>query len=378
MPRVRVLHVIDSLSAGGAQQLLVQAIRSCDDVEHAVFGLHSEGDRFAELLAPIGVDVEFAGRSKSLVAVARALLQRFRKRDFDVVHAHVDVAMILCSLFARSLRPAPLVVTLYASREQYPRWEFQAFRFLLRRATRVLSAGPHTTAALRSLGLVAPRVLEGQLLTVLPEPDAALAALDREQERAALQLAPDDFAALRVARLFPDKGVVDLVHFVAGLRARGIPAVGLVVGDGPEGPALAAEATRLGVAQHMRFLGFRRDLPALHAAADVTVVTSRYDAMCQAVIDAQAQRLGVIAYDVGCIGMAIEADKTGLLVPLGDIERLVDAGAQLYAQPDARAALVDAAQRATTQAFGLDGFKATHERLWSEALAASRAADRRG
>jgi hypothetical protein len=56
----------------------------------------------------------------------------------------------------------------------------------------------------------------------------------------------------------------------------------------------------------------------------------------------------------------------------------VDAGAQLYAQPDARAALVDAAYRATTQAFGLDGFKATHERLWSEALAASRAADRRG
>lgn len=375
MPRVRVLHVIDSLSAGGAQQLLVQAIRSCDGVQHAVFGLHSEGDRFSELLAPIGVEVEFAGHSKSLVAVARALLQRFRRRDFDVVHAHVDVATILCSLLVRSFRPAPLVVTLYASRDQYPRLEFQAFRLLLRSATRVLSAGPRTTAALRSLGLVAPRVLQGQLLTVRPEPEAAL---DRERQRAALQLGPADFAALRVARLFPDKGVVGLVHFVAGLRARGIPAVGIVVGDGPEGPMIAAEATRLGVAQHMRFLGFRRDLPALHAAADVTVVTSRYDAMCQAVIDAQAQRLAVIAYDVGCISMAVEDGKTGVLVPLGDVERLVDAGARLYAQPEERARLVDTAYRVTTQAFGLDGFQATHERLWSEALAASRAADPRG
>src|SRR6185295_3229265 len=159
MPRVRVLHVIDSLGAGGAQQLLVQAIRSCNDVEHAVFGLHSEGDKFSELLAPIGVDVQFAGRSKSVVAVARSLRQRFRKRDFDVVHAHVDVATILCCVFARTFRPAPLVVTLYASREQYPRWEFQAFRWLLRRATRVFSAGPHTTAALREIGIVAPRVL---------------------------------------------------------------------------------------------------------------------------------------------------------------------------------------------------------------------------
>ena len=67
-----------------------------------------------------------------------------------------------------------------------------------------------------------------------------------------------------------------------------------------------------------------------------------------------------------------------MLVPLGDVERLVDAGARLYAQPEERAALVDTAYRVTTQAFGLDGFQATHERLWSEALAASRAADPRG
>jgi glycosyltransferase involved in cell wall biosynthesis len=107
----------------------------------------------------------------------------------------------------------------------------------------------------------------------------------------------------------------------------------------------------------------------------VTVVTSRYDAMCQAVIDAMSQRVAVIAYDIGCIGLAIDGDTTGVLVPLGAIEALVDAGARLHAQPDLRAALVDAAHHAALRAFGLDGFKATHERLWSEALAASRADD---
>ncbi len=378
MPRVRVLHVIDSLGAGGAQQLLVQAIRSCDAVEHSVFALHAENDKYSEALERSGANVRFAARSKSFAASARALLRRFRDRDFDLVHAHVDVATILCCLLERSFRPAPLVVTLYASREQYPWWEFQAFRFLLRSATRVLSAGPHTTAELRRLGLVAPRVLEGQLLTVLPESESGSGPADREKVRAALQLAPDDFAALRIARLFPDKGVDDLVRFVAGLRARGVPAVGLVVGDGPEEPALVAEAERCGISEHMRFLGFRRDLAALHAAADATVVTSRYDAMCQAVIDAMAARVPVIAYDIGCIGMAIDGAATGVLVPLGDIDRLVDAGARLFAEPDLRKALVDAAQRFAMQTFGLDGFRATHERLWSEALAASRDPSRRG
>ena len=242
----------------------------------------------------------------------------------------------------------------------------------------MLSAGPHTTAELRRIGIVAPRVLEGQLLTVLPEQDAAAEAPNREKERAALQLAPDDFAALRIARLFPDKGVVDLVGFVAGMRARGIPAVGLVVGDGPEAATIAAEATRLGVAPHIRFLGFRRDLAALHAASDVTVVTSRYDAMCQAVIDAMAQRVPVIAYDIGCIGLAIDGVSTGILVPLGDIDALVDAALRLHGDPELRAALVDSAQDAAMRTFGLDGFKATHERLWSEALAASRTARSRG
>jgi glycosyltransferase involved in cell wall biosynthesis len=371
MRRVRVLHVIDSLGAGGAQQLLARAIRSCRDVDHAVFALHAEGDRFSASLAEIGVGVAFAQGSKRLPAVARSLVRRLRRRDFDVVHAHVDVATILCCLFDRSFRPAPLAVTLYASREQYPRWEFQAFRFLLRRATRVFSAGPHTTAELRSLGLVAPRVIEGQLLTVLPAPEDA-APPKREEIRAALGLDPGDFAALRVARLFPDKGVDELVRFVAGLRARGVPAVGLVVGDGPEGPALAEQAARAGVAEHMRFLGFRRDLPELHAASDVTVITSRYDAMCQAVIDAQAQRLPVVTYDIGCIGMAIDGATTGVLVPAGDVERLVDAGARLYAKPELRAAIADAAHRFALRTFGLEGFEATHRRLWSEALAAAR------
>ena len=368
MPRVRVLHVIDSLGTGGAQQLLVQAIRSCTGARHAVFALHAENDKYGAALREIGADVAFAAPSKSVIASARSLLRRFRQRDFDVVHAHVDVATILCCLFERWFRPTPLVVTLYASREQYPRWQFQAFRLLLRSATRVLSAGPHTTAELAGLGLVAPRVLEGQLLTVLPETDAA----DRETARAALQLAPGDFAALRIARLFPDKGVDDLVRFVAGLRARGVPAVGLVVGDGPEDAKLRAEAQRLGVAEQMRFLGFRRDLAALHAASDVTVMTSRYDAMCQAVIDAMALRVPVIAWDVGCIDIAIDAAKTGILVPLGDIDRLVEAGERLRADPAFRAALVEAAHESALRRFGLEGFRATHERLWSEAVAAAR------
>jgi len=371
MPRVRILHVIDSLSAGGAQQLLAQAIRSCRDVEHAVFALHSEGDRFSDSLAKIDVHVEFADRSESLIAVVRSLAHRLRKRDFDLVHAHVDVATILCCAFERSFRPASLAVTLYASREQYPGWEFQAFRYLLRRATRVLSAGPHTTEALRQIGIVAPRVIEGQLLTVLPEPDAAEPHQTREDVRAALRLASDDFVALRVARLYPDKGIVDLVSFVAGLRARGIPAVGLVVGEGPEGPALAAEAARQGVAQQMRFLGFRRDLATLHAASDITVVTSRDEAMCQAVIDAMAHRVAVIAYDIGCIRLAIDGTETGVLVPAADVAQLIAAGARLHARPDVRAALADAAHRSVTRTFGLEGFRVTHERLWSEALAAS-------
>lgn len=371
MRRVRVLHVIDSLGAGGAQQLLAQAIRSSSGVEHTVFALHAENDKYSAELAESGAEVEFASQSKSLFAIARSLLRRFRRGGFDVVHAHVDVSTILCCLFERAFRPVPLVVTLYASREQYPRWEFQAFRLLLRSATRVHSAGPHTTAALRSVGIVPPRVIQGQLLTVLPDPDAS-ASPNREKMRAELQLAPDDVAALRIARLFPDKGVVDLVDFVAGLRERGIPAVGLVVGDGPERDKLIADAERRGVAQHMRLLGFRRDLPALHAAADLTVVTSRYDAMCQAVIDAQAQRVPVIAYDVGCIGIAIDDGVTGVLVPLGDIDRLVDAGARIHAEPALRAALVDAAKRFVTWRFGLEGFREMHERLWSEALAAAR------
>src|SRR4029077_13405288 len=76
------------------------------------------------------------------------------------------------------------------------------------------------------------------------------------------------------AALRPEKNHVQLVDAVAALRARGIPARALVIGDGPMRPAIEARARAAGVADEVRITGFQQDVRPYLAACDTAVLCS--------------------------------------------------------------------------------------------------------
>lgn len=93
-------------------------------------------------------------------------------------------------------------------------------------------------------------------------------------------------------------------------------------GEGEERATLEALARELGVADRVRWLGWRSDVGALMAAADVLVCSSRKEPLGNVVIEAWAHRVPVVA--AASIGPAalIASGETGLLVPVDDAEAL--------------------------------------------------------
>jgi glycosyltransferase involved in cell wall biosynthesis len=150
---------------------------------------------------------------------------------------------------------------------------------------------------------------------------APFAAIGREaqaQARRELNIPGDAEVITTVGRLTAIKDqsrLLAVAREVAGRRPR---LVLLIVGDGELRAGLEAEAAAHGLGDHVRFLGWRRDLPTIYAATDVFVLTSRNEGTPVALIEAMASGVPGVSTDVGGVATVIENESMGIRVPLGD------------------------------------------------------------
>jgi glycosyltransferase involved in cell wall biosynthesis len=106
-----------------------------------------------------------------------------------------------------------------------------------------------------------------------------------------------------------------------------------IAGVGPLEAKLKAMAQALGVADRVRFLGWRTDASALYRTADVCVFPSRYEPLGNVVIQAWAHGLPVVAAESQGPKALIEDGKDGLLVPIDDAPALAAGVRRLLAEP---------------------------------------------
>jgi glycosyltransferase involved in cell wall biosynthesis len=157
-----------------------------------------------------------------------------------------------------------------------------------------------------------------------------------------------------VANLRPEKGHDTLIDAVPRVLAAHPDAEFIVAGDGPLAPALAARARSRGVAHRVSFLGRSDDVSALLAASDIFVLPSRSEALPNAVIEAMAAGLPIVASRVGGIPELITPGVNGHLVPPGDPPALAEAIVELMDRPSFAHALGWAARARAEREFSFD------------------------
>ncbi len=166
---------------------------------------------------------------------------------------------------------------------------------------------------------------------------AALAAPDREQRRAALDLAPERPILLFAGKLTPIKAPEVALGALARLKAgAGRPPYLLFAGDGPLRAQLESEAASRGLADDVRFLGFRnqRELPAFYDLCDVFLLPSRREPWGLVVNEAMNAGRAIVASDqVGSAADLVRPGVNGAIVPAGDEAALAAALADITADP---------------------------------------------
>ena len=178
-------------------------------------------------------------------------------------------------------------------------------------------------------------------------PNFAAAKNRPPQDRAALDTPADAPLLLALGRLHKVKA-----HDIAIEALADIPGAWLwIAGTGPLETELKALAQKLGVADRVRFLGWREDAGALYAAADLCLFPSRYEPLGNVVIQAWAHGLPVIAAASKGPFALIAPGEDGLLVPIDDAPALAEASKRLLANPALRASMAQAGKRRVEQEF---------------------------
>lgn len=269
-------------------------------------GLLGAADRFPGAALVPGL---VAGFSAAAVSASRRLAP-------DVLHAHWWFPGGLAGAVASLATGVPLVVTLHGSDVHLahrPGWRSLARAVCARASVVAAVSGPLAAEAAKVLGLAQHRV-EVAHMPVPPGP----------AEPSPLPAHPP-LRLVAVGRLVPEKGFDVLVDAVSLMVSAGAQVELVVVGDGPEGPALAQRAGALGA--RVRWAGPlpRAELDAELDAAHALVVPSRREGLGLVALEALARGRPVVAARVGGLPEVVADGADGILVPPGDPAALAEA-----------------------------------------------------
>jgi glycosyltransferase involved in cell wall biosynthesis len=354
---IRVGFVVHVMQVAGAEVLVRETIRRLGDrIRPTVFCLDRVGQLGEELLAA-GGDLVCLGRRPGWdFAVSRRLAREAAARRLDVIHAHQYTPFFYAALAKPFVRPAPRLILTEHGRHypdvvSPPRRAFN--RLILDRLADEVNAcvGFSARALCRVDGFRGHRI---EVIDNGIEVDRYGPAADRAGLRARLGLDPARRSVVHVARHHPVKDQATLLRGFAGV-ATDVPDVDLLLaGDGPLRGDLEALAGSLGVADRVRFLGVRRDVPDLLRAADVFALTSVSEAASLTLLEAMATGLPAVVTAVGGNPDVVRAGVDGLLFPRGDAAGCAAALRRVLTEPGLAATLGANARRRAREKYRLE------------------------
>jgi glycosyltransferase involved in cell wall biosynthesis len=350
----RVVHLITRLDLGGAQQNTLYCVRHHDRARFEVSLWAGSGGRLdPEAAALADTDVRLLPWLVHPISAWRDALAVGRLASMlsgvDLLHTHSSKAGILGRAAARLAGVPAVVHTVHgwsfndtqrrAVRSTYVALE----RWAARSTGRLVCVSEVDRAAGISLGIgdaSAYRVLRSGIDAAMYAPAAGA----RERMRRALDLASDTVLVGSIGNLKAQKAPLDFVEAARRAWEKDRRLRFVYAGDGELRGEVEDAIARGGLGGVVRLLGWRDDVPDLLAALDVFLLTSHFEGLPRAALQAIAAGVPVVATDTGGIAEIVVPGESGVLVRVGDTAAAAAAVLRLAADPELGRGLASAAR----------------------------------
>lgn len=380
---IQVMQVITRMVRGGAQQVVLDLLRSLNPRRFHVTLVAGEetgqeGSLWSEVEA-LGITYLKVPSLVRDIAPVRdyramhALRRLFAREHPAIVHCHTSKAGLLGCHAARRegvrgivLSPHGHILGQEAEIPGVPRQGLRrrlivaAARYSARHADVVVAPN----AVEREEGIQHNMWTDGQSITVPNGVDTSrFVPRERDHARVTLGWPLQQRIIGVVARLTREKGI-DIALEAIALLPDDVHLV--IAGDGPERLSLEQQATRLGIHDRITFLGVTDRVEELLPAFDALIVPSRTEAHGMVAAEALACSVPIVSADVGGLRSLIQHEHTGLMVPTGDVRALADALDRLLQDPNFAESLASRGRSFIAGNYSLDNMVARTEAVYEQ------------
>jgi L-malate glycosyltransferase len=372
---VPVLHLVNRFWIGGAERQFVERLRRHPEGFRAVVGCLEISGPMLEPVRAMGYEPEVFPlkgsmlQSNTAVQIAR-MAALIRAEGIRIVHG-TDFNTNLLGLAAARLAGAKAIVSrldLGHLRAGFGRWHRRAEMLSSRLADLVVA----NAEAVREVCIREEGVRPENCVVVRNGID-----LEHFDAGAALGLqaplpVPDGEPAVAViGNLWPVKGHRTLVEAVARLPPELHRVRFLCAGEGPEREYLTDRIAQLGLGERVLLLGHRLDVAAVLARCQAACLCSSAEGLSNALMEAMASRLPIVATRVGGNPELVREGENGFLVPYGDAQALAEAIGALLSAPEQAREMGLRGRHCVESALSMERMAEGHGALYRRALGAA-------
>jgi len=335
MVRVGVMHITDTLDAGGAERVAVDLVNLLPRERYQTHLCTTRRDGpLADLVAEDVGRLRLERKQRFDARALRSMADYIRRNQIQILHAHGTSLFIaeLVSFFPP--RPAVIWHEHYGrlASEDHRAW---LYRWAARRISGLITVNqPLAEWSRRRLRVPAERVWYIPNFVCEARSNGGLCDLPGKSGA----------RIVNVANFRSEKDQLTLLRAMA-LVIRQMPAAHLLLVGAAVDPSyfdlMKKEITRQGLGQHVSLLGLRSDVPAILQSCDIGVMSSASEGLPMALLEYGMAGLPVVATRVGQCAEVLDEGRAGILVPPVAPDKLAEVLLSLLCSPERRASLVE-------------------------------------
>lgn len=296
---------------------------------------------------------------------ARNFIQLVKKERIGVIHAHEFTANVYGTMLGR-LANVPVVATVHGKNYYWEQTKRRAaYRFVSRTGRMIAVSHDLKRFIGEKVGIPERRihVIYNGVEPHLPPDRNRVQKVGGE-----LGLSRWEHIIGTVGSLYPVKGHVHLIRSLPSILRECPKTVLLIVGQGELETNLKAEVGRLGLDEHVQFLGFRSDVSTLLSLMQVFVLPSLSEGLSMALLEAMAAGLPTVATNVGGNGELVHDNHSGYLVPSEDPESLADRVIRLLKNKEQARAFGSQGKQRVAEKFSMASMVSNYQECYVNAI----------
>lgn len=362
----KVLHVIDSLHLGGAQEVVMN-LATCGDRQrfsHEVATMHGRGVYWRRM-EELGIPLHSLSPWKFLPWYAISLPALLLRGKYDILHCHLVAANIIAKPLGWLCR-VPVLLNHDHTNDDYR--ATQRVRLALdthsnRLATHLIAVSESCrTFLINREGVPADKITLVQNAIDLQRFSASGGS--RVEARKSLGLPEAGPLVVGVGRLNPQKNFSLFIRVAVEVLKCHPQTHFVLVGEGPEEGLLRRLAGEYGMGDRLHFLGYVPDTRGIYRAADVLLMPSLFEGLPMTLLEAMAMRVPVVASALDGIAEVVEDGRDGFLVPSGDARGFCERVCRVIGDPTLATALGRAAAEKISSQFSSERMCREVERIY--------------